>query len=106
MPPFLEYPKWLHCDGQTSVIVDNADAEATQLAVWGAEAPPEPAPPIVPDHVEPPIHAPATNLGDWDGNGKAGGSAPSDKPANALTTPQQPKPRGWPKGKPRPNKRQ
>ena len=37
--PFIEYPKWLHAAGRKSVLVDDAEAEAAQLALWAAETP-------------------------------------------------------------------
>lgn len=33
---FIEFPKWLHHADHPSVLVANADAEAAQLALWGA----------------------------------------------------------------------
>lgn len=35
---FIEYPKWLHHPVHKSVLVEDADAEAAQLAVWDAPA--------------------------------------------------------------------
>lgn len=35
----LEYPKWIRHPGKDDVLVDNAAAEAQQLAEWGAEKP-------------------------------------------------------------------
>lgn len=35
-PPYeyREYPKWLHREGQASVVVNDGEAEAAQLAAW------------------------------------------------------------------------
>lgn len=112
-----EYPKWIHHAGHPSVVVNDPDAEAAQLAEWGLDASDAEPPPSIQAFVavtdEPKVVQTAapeqtkttvSNLGDWDGDGRPGGSVPSEKPANALTTPQPKRGGGWPKGKPRPGK--
>lgn len=62
----IEYPKWLRRDGKPDVLVDNADAEAEQLAAWGSAARVVEAPPQQSNALLPQL--------DHDKNGEPGGS--------------------------------
>lgn len=44
---YMEFPKWIRHPGQPDVLVDNAEAEAVQLAAWAALAPKPKAAPAV-----------------------------------------------------------
>ncbi len=44
---FVEFPKWIRRPGKREVLVENADAEALQIAAWDAEEPAKPSNPLL-----------------------------------------------------------